>query len=88
MLVPALQEAIAGDIEAARRRYQRALRSITRRWAEIPRERRPELERDVAFIRTALERLDEPSHDGLQFVSKSMSANLALTMRARDRRRS
>lgn len=77
----------SGDLEAARRRYQRALRSIRRHWADIPRERRAEFEADVMFIQGALDRLDEPTHDGLQFVSKSMSANLALTMRTRDRRR-
>ncbi|MBD8606030.1 VWA domain-containing protein [Aeromicrobium sp. CFBP 8757] len=76
-----------GDLEAARRRYQRALRSIKRHWAAIPRERRPEFEKDRILIEQALERLDEPTADGLQFLSKSMSANLAVTMRSRDRRR-
>lgn len=77
----------AGDLEAARRRYERALRSIRRHWPDIPRERRPEFELDILFIQSALERLEEPTTDGLEFVRKSMSANLALTMRTRDRRR-
>jgi Ca-activated chloride channel family protein len=77
----------AGDLEAARRRYQRALRRIERHWGAIPRERRAEFEKDRILIEQALERVDEPTTDGLQFLSKSMSANLALTMRSRDRRR-
>jgi Ca-activated chloride channel family protein len=77
----------SGDIDAARRRYERALRSIRRHWAEIPRERREEFERDIVFIQSALEHLDEPTHDGMQFVSKAMTANLSLTARTRDRRR-
>jgi Ca-activated chloride channel family protein len=76
----------SGDLEAARRRYERALRSIRRHWADIPRERRPEFEADIVFIQEALAQLDEPTHDGMQIVSKAMTANLSLTMRTRDRR--
>lgn len=76
----------AGDLDAARRRYERALRSIRRHWADIPRERRPEFEADIIFIQEALARLEEPTHDGMQIVSKAMTANLALSMRTRDRR--
>jgi len=77
----------AGDIDAARRRYERALRNIRRHWDSIPRERRPEFERDIAFIEDALERLQEPTYDAMQIVGKAMTANLSVNMRTRDRRR-
>ena len=77
----------AGDIDAARRRYERALRNIRRHWDSIPRERRPEFERDITFIEDALERLREPTYDAMQIVGKAMTANLSVNMRTRDRRR-
>lgn len=79
---------LAGDVEAARRRYERALRSIRRDWATIPRERRPEFEREALFIQDALERLTAPTHDAMSYVSKAMYADIAGNMRSRDRRRS
>jgi len=77
----------ASDIDAARRRYERALRNIRRHWDSIPRERRPEFERDISFIEDALERLQEPTYDAMQIVGKAMTANLSVNMRTRDRRR-
>lgn len=76
-----------GDIAAARRRYERALRSIKRHWGDIPAERRSEFERDITFIQDALRRLEEPTADGMSYVSKAMRANLSINVRQRDRRR-
>ncbi|MCD9198322.1 vWA domain-containing protein [Aeromicrobium wangtongii] len=78
----------SGDLEAARRRYERALRMIRRHWAEIPLERRAEFEQDRAFIEKSLRRLDEPTADDMRFIGKAMTANLSMSMRTRDRRRS
>ncbi|WP_162891208.1 VWA domain-containing protein [Aeromicrobium sp. A1-2] len=76
-----------GDLEAARRRYARALRTIRRHLPEVPRNRRSEFEADLAFIGDALARLDAPTSDGVAFIGKSMTASLAHNSRTRDRRR-
>jgi Ca-activated chloride channel family protein len=78
----------AGDLGAARRRYDRALRSIRSHWDSIPRDRRAEFEHDVDFIQAALSRLVAPTTDDIQYVGRAMTANLSLSMRTRDRRRS
>ncbi|NRQ50416.1 vWA domain-containing protein [Aeromicrobium stalagmiti] len=77
-----------GDIDAAKRRYERALRSIRRHWDTIPRERRPEFEKDRALIESTLAGLEIDSGPmAVSYASKRMSADIAGNMRTRDRRR-
>ncbi|MRK01392.1 VWA domain-containing protein [Aeromicrobium sp. S22] len=77
-----------GDIDAARRRYERALRTVRRHWADVPAHRRPEFEKDRAVIEDALRRLEvDSSPTGMSYVSKAMLTDAAFNMRGRDRRR-
>ena len=78
---------LIGDIDAARRRYGRALRSIRRHWADIPRERRPEFEREIAFIEDAMVRLEVPTPGAMSYVSKAMLTDISMSTRTRDRHR-
>lgn len=77
-----------GDVEAAKHRYQQALRSLQKHLPKVPAERRHEFEHDITFVKDALLRLERDTHEDRLFVGKAMSANLTAMSRTRDRRRS
>ena len=83
----ATDAAMVGDIDAAKRRYERALRSIRRHLADIPRDRRDEFTAEANFIEDALARLEIGTFEDIAIVGKLMSSDMAYKSRTRDRRR-
>ena len=76
-----------GDIDAAKRRYNRALRTLQKHLPKVPAERRSEFEDDIAFIQDALQRLERDTQADRMYVGKAMSASVTGLSRSRDRRR-
>ncbi len=77
-----------GDVEAARRRFDRALSLIKREWRTILLERQREFAADRAFIEMSLRHLEGDEPLAISLASKAMRSSVSRTSRSRDRRRS
>lgn len=83
----AAEALVVGDLDAARRRFKRAVALIERAWRTIPLDRREEFQREVDFITRELQRLDFDGIAAAPMSSKLMMTDMAFNTRSRDRRR-